>query len=211
MAGRKGQVQKRGVERRRAIIDAAIRLFSQYGFRGTGFAAIAEQAGVTPSTVVHHFATKEILLQAVIEENDARVVARLAELGKNQTGVLRALEAMVHDARMSVEDPTVASLYIVIETENLSQDSEVRAFFLRRSRMIRKHLAELLREGIRTGEVRAGVDADAKAREIHAFVEGAHLQWLLDPEEIDLVALYRSYVDSLIPQLAAEWPGRKKP
>ena len=32
-------------------------------------------------------------------------------------------------------------------------------------------------------------------------LEGALLQWLLDPEEIDLVALYRSYVSGLVAQL----------
>ncbi|WP_031112422.1 helix-turn-helix domain-containing protein, partial [Streptomyces sp. NRRL S-146] len=68
MAGVKGQVQKRGVERRRAMVDAAIELFARQGVRGTGVAAVAERAGATPSALIHHFGSKDGLVRAVLEE-----------------------------------------------------------------------------------------------------------------------------------------------
>jgi hypothetical protein len=126
-------------------------------------------------------------------------VARLAEF-KGQ-GALAALESLVRDAEFSVEEPHLSALYTVLEVENLPADATAHEFFLQRSRMVRVHLARVLREGIRDGELRPDFDADLKAQEIMAFMEGALLQWLLDPEKIDLVALYRSYVSGLVAQL----------
>lgn len=41
-----------------------------------------------------------------------------------------------------------------------------------------------------------------------AFLEGVHLLWLLDPEQVDLVAVHRSYVDGLAARLRG-WAGRR--
>lgn len=201
MAGVKGQVQQRGVERRRAIIDAAIELFSKSGYRGTGIAAVAEQAGVTPGGVLHHFGTKEGLLQAVIQERDARMVPKL--LGLAAQGPKVALsKGMIRDAEETVNERGLAALYIVLEAENLSPDAAAHEFFLRRSRFVRRQLAETLRDGVRRGELRSDIDPDAKAVEITAFLEGAQLVWLLDPERIDLVALYKTYLKDLLGRIA---------
>ncbi|GAA5087732.1 AcrR family transcriptional regulator [Thermocatellispora tengchongensis] len=205
MAGVKGQVQRRGVERRRAIIEAAIDLFSRRGYRNTGIAAVAEQAGVTAPAVVHHFGSKEKLLEAVLAELDERALRRLT--GYQSRDTLASLRAIVRDAEHTVADPATASLYTVLEVENLASDAPLHHTFRRRSRLLRFHLAELLREGVRAGELDAGLDPDMKAREIVAFMEGAQLLWLLDPEEVDLVALSASYVDTLVTSIAAHPPG----
>src|SRR4051812_14999202 len=79
MAGVKGQIQQRGVERRSVIVQAATELFARDGYRGTGLAAIAGAVGVPPAAVLHHFGSKENLLLAVLRERDRRVVAFLGE------------------------------------------------------------------------------------------------------------------------------------
>jgi AcrR family transcriptional regulator len=204
MVGVKGQVQQRGVERRRAIIDAAIELFSRRGFRGTGMAAVAELAGVTAPAVVHHFGTKEKLLEAVLEELDNRAIRRLVGYrGLDTAGSLRAL---VTDAEHIVAEPVLASLYTVLQVENLPADSPMHRLFLRRGRLLRRHLADLLRQGADAGELMPGLDADAMAREIVAFLEGAQIIWLLDPEEVDLVVLTRGYVEALLARVAVTPP-----
>jgi TetR/AcrR family transcriptional regulator of autoinduction and epiphytic fitness len=48
---------------RRAIVDAAARLFAERGYIGTSFDAIAEAAGVGRATVFDHFSTKAGLLK----------------------------------------------------------------------------------------------------------------------------------------------------
>jgi TetR/AcrR family transcriptional regulator len=56
-----------GEERRRVIVEAAVALFSQKGFRGTTTKEIAEAAGCSEATIFKHFATKHELYSAILE------------------------------------------------------------------------------------------------------------------------------------------------
>ncbi len=199
MAGVKGQVQRRGVERRRAIIDAAIELFSRQGYRGTGISAVAEAAGVTAPAVLHHFGSKERLLEAVINEIDRRALERVAEYAGLDP--LSALQAIVRDMEFTVAEPGPARLYTVLEAENLEADNPLNQTFRTRSRQLRHHLGLLLRDGVDAGLIRPEVDTGLIAQEIVAFLEGSQLMWLLDPE-VDLVGLCRSYIDGVVTRIA---------
>lgn len=54
-------------DRRHQILDVAIRLFSQKGFRGTTTREIAQAAGVNEAIIFRHFATKSELYSAIID------------------------------------------------------------------------------------------------------------------------------------------------
>jgi AcrR family transcriptional regulator len=55
-------------DRRRQIIEVAIHLFSQKGFRGTTTKEIAAAAGVNEAIIFRHFAKKSELYSAIIDE-----------------------------------------------------------------------------------------------------------------------------------------------
>jgi AcrR family transcriptional regulator len=57
-----------GIETRRAILDAALDLFSERSFDGASTRAIAEQAGITQPLLNYHFAGKEELWRAVVDD-----------------------------------------------------------------------------------------------------------------------------------------------
>ena len=56
-----------GEERRLQILDVAVSLFSNRGFRGTTTKEIAQAAGVSEAMVFRHFATKEELYAAILD------------------------------------------------------------------------------------------------------------------------------------------------
>ena len=56
-----------GGERRQQILQVAMSLFSQRGFRGTTTKEIAAAAGVSEAMVFRHFATKEELYSAILD------------------------------------------------------------------------------------------------------------------------------------------------
>lgn len=56
-----------GSERRLSILRAAVRLFSQRGFRGATTKEIAQAAGISEAMVFRHFATKEELFAAILD------------------------------------------------------------------------------------------------------------------------------------------------
>jgi AcrR family transcriptional regulator len=53
---------------RRAILDAALHLFSTQGFRSTSTRDIAEVAGISTGALYHHFADKELIFQSLLDE-----------------------------------------------------------------------------------------------------------------------------------------------
>ena len=60
-----------GGERREQIIDAAIALFAEHGFRCTTTRQLAEAAGVSEAALYLHFETKEALYEAIIRRKAA--------------------------------------------------------------------------------------------------------------------------------------------
>lgn len=74
-----------GAKRRAAIVQAAIQLFSQKGFRGTTTRELAAAVGVSEPVLYQHFTTKRELYDAIvdrlIEETSATFHQSLAALG----------------------------------------------------------------------------------------------------------------------------------
>jgi AcrR family transcriptional regulator len=62
----------RGDERREQILATAVNLFSRNGFRGTTTKEIARAAGVSEAMVFRHFATKEALYGAILDDKGCR-------------------------------------------------------------------------------------------------------------------------------------------
>lgn len=62
---------------RERIVDEAMRLFSQHGYKGTSIAKIEAAAGLSPGAggLYHHFPSKEAVLAAGIERQLARLSA----------------------------------------------------------------------------------------------------------------------------------------
>jgi AcrR family transcriptional regulator len=52
-------------EKRNKILQTALRLFTEHGFRGTSTAEISKQAGVATGTLFHHFKNKEELIEEI--------------------------------------------------------------------------------------------------------------------------------------------------
>ncbi|CAL9352568.1 TetR/AcrR family transcriptional regulator [Streptomyces sp. enrichment culture] len=202
MAGVKGQVQKRGVERRRAMVDAAIELFARQGVRGTGVAAVAERAGVTPSALIHHFGSKDGLVRAVLQEADRRALERLSASPDAEPTLEQAVEWFVRDAEhTAAAERELAALHTTLTAENLQPGTLLHTWFRDRGRALRGHLTALFRRAVADGSARPGHDPELLAAETAAFLEGAHLLWLLDPERIDLVAVHRGYFAGLLARL----------
>jgi AcrR family transcriptional regulator len=67
-----GAPRMKGDERREQILATAINLFSRNGFRGTTTKEIAQAAGVSEAMVFRHFANKEALYAAILEDKNCR-------------------------------------------------------------------------------------------------------------------------------------------
>jgi AcrR family transcriptional regulator len=192
---------ERGRLRRLQIIDAATQLFSSGGYRGTGLAGIAAQVGVTQAGLLHHFGTKERLLEAVVEhrsEQDAPLIEEI--IGDGGLGMLDRLPLL---AEHNEQRPGLAQLFTVLVAENLLPDHPANATFVERYRNLREAIVSALRVGQERGEIRTDVDLDAVTRRLIATLDGLQTQWLLDPEQVSLVDSYTELGAALKRELQA--------
>jgi AcrR family transcriptional regulator len=86
-----------GPERRRPLVlDAALRLFVEHGYRGTSMAAVAEAAGVTKPVVYACFPSKEELFSALLDREERRLLEALVSALPREPD-FRNLERLLSD------------------------------------------------------------------------------------------------------------------
>ncbi len=56
------------IEKRQQILNAALKLFADFGFHATSISSIAKEAGVSKGLMYNYFASKEALLYAITDE-----------------------------------------------------------------------------------------------------------------------------------------------
>lgn len=201
----------RGNDTRRAILEAAMALYARRGVKGTGLAAIGQAAGVTHAGVLYHFGSSRKLLLAVIDERDRRFWRETSEHWEGKSG-LEALRQLPRLAEWNRANFELAKLYTILEAENLDEEDEAHAYFLERRRRVRRRVQRAIEDGQRRGEIRLEIDAGVKADEAVSFMDGAQLNAMLDPR-VDIVAIFESYTDALVKQLAVRRPaapGRRR-
>jgi AcrR family transcriptional regulator len=195
------------LSQRADILEAAVDLFAKGGSRGTPMAAIAERIGVSIPAITHHFGSKHGLFIEVVAVSDSLDETRTTR-SDAESGIER-LSAIRFWARELTSDSALANLSrltLVMTAEALDADFPAHEHFVARHRRFRHMIAETVADGQRDGSVAKRCDPDRLAVEIIAFVQGSVLQWHLDPEAIDLVAVFDSYFDRLVEDVAGAAP-----
>ncbi|NUR87009.1 MAG: TetR/AcrR family transcriptional regulator [Nonomuraea sp.] len=187
-----------GEARKERILAAALLEFADNGYRGASLARIAERVELSQAGLLHHFRSKERLLVAVLDYRDALDERRFAAVGESAVDALRALADVVdHNARV----PGLVQLFSVISGEAVTPDHPGHEWARRRYRRLRAEVAAWLRRGAERGEFRAGLDAEAHADRLIAMMDGLQTQWLIDPDRVDMAAIFRGYVEDVIAAL----------
>lgn len=189
----------KGEDRRQRILEAAQRLLTRNGSRGTTLGQIAREAGVSPAGLLHHFESKEQLLHAVLDARDADDLANADFKGD-------PIEQLEKVAKRFERSPELIGMFTVLLTENLTSEAPLHERFLARYRLSIEIIAAGIRRGQRAGKYRHDVDPAIKAAEIVAFLTGMETSWLLDPS-LPLTAVFHEYTSSLARQLACTPPS----
>ncbi|MDQ2790752.1 MAG: TetR family transcriptional regulator [Pseudonocardiales bacterium] len=93
------------------IIDAAMELFSEHGYRGTSITRIEQAAGLSPGAggIYHHFRSKEALLTAGVERQLSRLTA------------LRDIRRLFADLGDLHTELTIVARYVLTELDQEAQ------------------------------------------------------------------------------------------
>ena len=180
-AARVRAITPEGREQRERILQAALELFTAHGFRGASLDAVAAAVGISRQGVLHYFPSKTDLLLGVLDLRDDEGAARAERAGGNLIDNL--LAAVEHNQR----EPDLTRLFTVLAGESAAPQHPGHERFQERYRAVRAALALSIVEAQDAGELRADLDPVTVATLIAAAMDGLQLQFLLDPESVDMI------------------------
>jgi AcrR family transcriptional regulator len=149
-------------ERRQALLEAGLRVFSQGSYGSATTAQIAREAGVSEPVLYRHFPSKRDLYFACLDEAWARLRAAL-EAKIAEFGVERAPLAI---ARTSLGLRSVRVLPTNLWMQAITEagcDPEIRRHVRKHMRDVHDFIADILRQAQAAGGIPADRDADAEA------------------------------------------------
>ena len=185
----------KGEDRRQRILAVAERLLARNGWRNTSLAQIAKEAGVTPAGLLHHFESKEQLLNAVLDARDEDdAIHADYQSGDLITELSRVPERFDRA-------PELVGTFTVLLVENIAPDAPLHDRLHKRYRGAIDILTEIIQRGQRSGKYRSDCDAAKKSVEILAFINGMETLWLLDPS-LPMTDVFKGYAESLDRELA---------
>ena len=103
----------RGAATRAQLIDIATRLFASRGYEDTSIEAVLQQAGVSRGSLYHHFAGKEALFEAVLDDVETRVGRQTIAAAVGADGPAAALRAAFLAWIKLAGDPVVQRILLI--------------------------------------------------------------------------------------------------
>src|SRR5699024_6814824 len=95
--------------RREEILDGAAEMFAEHGYHGSSLRDISGHIGISHSGMLHHFESKDALLDGVIdrlEEHAQIALNRIPELSTDRRALLRGLADIWHPASAAASSRT---------------------------------------------------------------------------------------------------------
>jgi len=146
------------VSPRDRILEAAEELFARRGYSGVGMSEIAETVGLRKSSLFHHFRTKAELYAAVVHrvlaEVDLELTRALAQGGSAVERLDRWIDVLID---LMVRTPSHARLMLrsLFEDDELAGALPEERQADEKLRRILQQASNVLRDGMRQGELRA--------------------------------------------------------
>lgn len=153
--------RQRAISRADQLIDAAAELLRTTGKAEFTVQEVVDRAGMSLRAFYHHFASKDDLLLALIEETTARYVARIRPRVERERTARDKLEALLMQSfRTQIsEDPASAAMVLFHWHLAATRTEEFTATLQPQRELIR----EILIEGADAGEFRDDLDVDVMA------------------------------------------------
>jgi AcrR family transcriptional regulator len=157
--------ERRPDERPNEILDAALAVFAERGYRNTRLEHVGEAAGVTKGTIYHYFANKEDLLLRAIEHRREEAFGRIDEVLRDKSApVSTRLRLLVRRWFADMTNERLAIITLLLQGIAHEAPSAHRQWLAGGPTAAARMIATLIREGQTRGEFRRDADVDIAAR-----------------------------------------------
>jgi AcrR family transcriptional regulator len=166
------------VDKRRQILDAAIRVFARQGFHATRVSDIADEAGVAYGLVYHYFRSKDEVLNELFVERWSLLLSAIEETdrtGETPRRKLAAVAAFIVDSYR--HDPELMKVIIVEVTRAANSFGRTHLPEIRRAY---QSIAKIVEDGQKAGVFRDDVAPMFASMSFYGAIEQLLSGWIFD-------------------------------
>jgi AcrR family transcriptional regulator len=187
---------------RAALLDAAAEVFATHGFSGASVDRILRAAGFSKGTFYWHFASKEELFLALVEERIDRPARALMDV--TRTAPADAPTAPAVSRRLAELFTGQRQLLVLLQEYWAAavRDPAIRRRYRRRQRDLVSNLADALRARHDETGVPLTTRAERLATAFVALAQGLALEAAVNPDAVD-ASLYGDILSLVYDGLAA--------
>jgi AcrR family transcriptional regulator len=185
--------------RRERILEAAMTTFGARGYNKGPLTEIADQVGMTHAGVLHHFGSKDQLLLEVLRYRDESDVKDLE--GQHMPGGIDLFRHLVRTALLNARRAGIVQAYVVLSAESVTEGHPARDWFVERYRTLRREVGEAFRAVCAERGIDEPDTVGRAAASILAVMDGLQVQWLLDPDAVDLAESSAFAIEAIVAQV----------
>jgi AcrR family transcriptional regulator len=166
------------VDKRRQILDAAVRVFARQGFHATRVSDIADEAGVAYGLVYHYFRSKDEVLNELFVERWSLLLAAIEEAdraGGPHRARLAAVASFIIDSYR--HDPELMKVIIVEVTRAANSFGQTH---LEQIRSAYESIAKIVADGQEAGEFRRDIEPLFASMSFYGAIEQLLSGWIFD-------------------------------
>jgi AcrR family transcriptional regulator len=172
--------QTAAIDKRRVILDAAVRVFARQGFHTCRVSDIADEAGVAYGLVYHYFSSKEEILDTLFLERWDVMLAAISEADaahRSPREKLYAIAAFIIDSYR--HDPDLMKVIIVEVTRAANTFGRTH---LAKIREAYEQIAGIVARAQADGTFREQITPQFAALAFYGLVEQVLTSWIFDAE-----------------------------
>jgi AcrR family transcriptional regulator len=164
------------VDKRRQILDAAVRVFARQGFHATRVSDIADEAGVAYGLVYHYFKSKDEVLNELFTERWSLLLAAIDEADRGSAAPRAKLEAVATFIIDSYRhDPELMKVIIVEVTRAANSFGRTHLPEIRKAY---ESIERMVAEGQREGAFRGDIDPEFASLLFYGAIEQLLSSWI---------------------------------
>jgi TetR/AcrR family fatty acid metabolism transcriptional regulator len=167
---------RRAVDKRRIILDAAVRVFARQGFHACRVSDIADEAGVAYGLVYHYFQSKDEVLDTLFLERWGVMIEAIMEIDRREIparGKLQAIASFIVDSYR--HDPDLMKVIIVEVTRAANSFGAAHIGEINRAYRLIEGIVE---QAQASGEFRPGISPAFAAMAFYGAIEQVLTGWI---------------------------------
>lgn len=166
------------VDRRRQILDAAVRVFARQGYHSCRVSDIADEAGVAYGLVYHYFRSKDEVMNELFTERWSLLLAAIEEVDRRAVSPREKLDAVAGFIIESYRrDPELMQVIIVEVTRAANSFGRTHLPEINRAY---ESIAKIVSDAQSTGAFRADIDPLLASMWFYGGIEQLLSGWVFE-------------------------------